>query len=575
VASRYDPWWEEVILLLAGSLPDATPLLSGVLQLPPDEGEMDLLQLPHDDLFHTDLLLAARCLTGAPRVADVGLRRRIVGAVWALLETTEYEGDRQRAAEAIVGVVGSAEQLTEVIGYIGDERRGVAARVALVDALVAHGGRNVGERLLGVLVLRSGHPDRLREQLVDAVGLLRVESAVPMLTAELAELLGQLPSSTTGSHDYYSRLGLIRAVLWALGATGAPAGIFVRTIDTYAESDSFTDIVEGIEDWWADARGSGVQEWLLGLLLRPNGWFYERWKLATVYLGMAGDPGAGVLLDAVRSRSTRDHQKVSLMVALTEYTAKGHGWAYRDALLALARDEDVIWQARWLALECLDRSPGNIEEIQPLIEARDVRVSVAAAAASAAWGTPLGLDIVRDAILDGAVPHDLRYEVGPGRSYSWPGRNSHRLAEVLSPYGDLGIAQGFFGMDLASPVTADHALGWLNELAPEAGVDLYLRLGGQGRLGIGSPTPTQVPPSRAHAVLEYTRGAGMSSEYETKSLLSVAAASADDAESVGLLLWHVRQSVGEISYDAYDLAHTVSRRARVRVLRDHTIEPLP
>ncbi|MEW1826276.1 NACHT domain-containing protein [Streptomyces sp. NPDC088196] len=575
VGCRYDPWWEEVILLLAGALPDATPLLSGVLQLPPGDGDLDLLELPTDDLFHTDLLLAARCLTGVPRVADVGLRRRIVRGVWALLETSEFDGERQRAAEAIVGVVGSEEQLTEVIGYIGDEHKGIEARAALVDALAAHGGRNVGERLMGVLAFRSALPELLRDHLISAVGLLRVESAVLILEAELTETLDRLQSRTDNSHFPFSLLSRIHGVLRALGTIGAPAGVFVRTIDAYGESDLFVDIVGGIENWSPDARDAGVQEWLLELLLRPNDWFFERWKLAAVYLNMAGDPGAGVLLEAVRSGLTIDHQKIPLMAALAEYTAKGHGSAYRDSLLALARDEELIWSVRWLALECLDHIPGDTEELRPIVEGRDVRVSVAAATTSAAWGTPLGLDIVRGAVLDGTMPHDLRYDMEPDRSHGWPGMIAHRVAEVLSPYGDLAVAQHLSDADVTSRRAVDHALGWLYALAPEAGVDLYLRLSRQEVLDIRAPSPTQVPYSRVHAVLEYTHGASASSEYDLRSLLSAAAAVADDAESVGLLLRHVRQPDHEIGGHAYDLAHTVSRRARVRVLRDHTIEPLP
>ncbi|MFJ9245940.1 hypothetical protein [Streptomyces sp. NPDC101776] len=202
---------------------------------------------------------------------------------------------------------------------------------------------------------------------------------------------------------------------------------------------------------------------------------------------------------------------------------------------------------------------------------------VAAAATSAAWGTPLGLDVVRNAILDGSVPHELRYDTGRGGFRSWPGRIARRLAETLSPYGDLGVAQHLSDVDLTSPQAVDHALGWLHALAPEAGVDLYLRLSRQGYLGLQSPAPRQVPHSRVHAVLEYTRGASTSSDHEVRSLLSAAATVADDAESISLLLWHIRWPNHEMNRHAHDLAHTASRRARVRVrvLRDHTIEPLP
>ncbi|HEY9602881.1 MAG TPA: NACHT domain-containing protein [Allocoleopsis sp.] len=68
VAHRYDPWWEEVILLLAGRMADATPLLLGILgrsiELPPEDVNRLVSTEEHlaanDDLFNSDLLLAAQ-----------------------------------------------------------------------------------------------------------------------------------------------------------------------------------------------------------------------------------------------------------------------------------------------------------------------------------------------------------------------------------------------------------------------------------------------------------------------------------------------------------------------------------
>ncbi|MGG7382472.1 hypothetical protein ACQ7B2_28235, partial [Escherichia coli] len=41
LAHRHDPWWEEVILLLAGRMADATPLLLGILGHQVDESLPD------------------------------------------------------------------------------------------------------------------------------------------------------------------------------------------------------------------------------------------------------------------------------------------------------------------------------------------------------------------------------------------------------------------------------------------------------------------------------------------------------------------------------------------------------
>jgi len=86
VAHRYDPWWEEVILLLAGRMADATPLLLGILgrptALPPEDVDRlvsaEESLAVNDDLFKSDLLLAAGCLVGTPVIRMQGLRERII-----------------------------------------------------------------------------------------------------------------------------------------------------------------------------------------------------------------------------------------------------------------------------------------------------------------------------------------------------------------------------------------------------------------------------------------------------------------------------------------------------------------
>jgi len=57
-----DPWWEEVLLLYAGQAADASSLLQTLLGSPDQSGQVVL----EDDLFHTNLILAGRCLAAHP-----------------------------------------------------------------------------------------------------------------------------------------------------------------------------------------------------------------------------------------------------------------------------------------------------------------------------------------------------------------------------------------------------------------------------------------------------------------------------------------------------------------------------
>ncbi|WP_157252505.1 NACHT domain-containing protein [Nonomuraea typhae] len=96
---RHDPWWEEVILLLAGQLHDATPLLLALLGRGPDQAETAEWLAADDDMFHNDLLLAGQCLVSTPRIRAAWLRGRIVEQVGELMLTSPHEPVSKRAAE--------------------------------------------------------------------------------------------------------------------------------------------------------------------------------------------------------------------------------------------------------------------------------------------------------------------------------------------------------------------------------------------------------------------------------------------------------------------------------------------
>ncbi|MEU6348968.1 NACHT domain-containing protein [Streptomyces sp. NPDC047072] len=572
VAARYDPWWEEVILLLAGSLPDASPLLSGLLQLEADEPRTDgrgLLLLPDDDLFHTDLLLAARCLTGSPRVADVALRREIVATVWHLLGDSLYLDEKRRAAEALVGVARSDEQLDEAIAYICDDQRDGEARLALIQALEAHGGRRVGERLLGAFSL--GGVDSvpyLREALITALGALRVEAAVPALRAELERRLRHV--SDGSRRGTWSAAKSIATVVRALGQAGAPADVFLQALERRTGLSWFEVVAAAVRDALKDTRDPGTAARLLDLLQRP----LDDEDVAGAYLDAAGEAGVRTLLNRFRSMGSG----TALLKAVRDHIAEGHGRAPRDELLALVRDNTVTIQARCLALECLDESPGDPGELDGFVRHPDASLRVAASATLAAWGVPVGLDVIRTAVVNGDVVFLDRWtsQEELDETVSTP----HRLVSVLVPYGVAGIVEDLRDrVHLPSP-DGEKARDWLYAFSPEDEVDDCLhRLSSGVHLGTYE-IPNRIPSSRAEAVFRYfqsTPSAGFGTlrrDYE--KLLTAAATAAEGVEAVA---WLVRflpgGDLGSMHFpQAHHHAYEASRRARVRVLRDGTVQPI-
>ncbi|HCJ36614.1 MAG TPA: hypothetical protein DHV65_20265, partial [Ktedonobacter sp.] len=76
---RGDPWWEEVFLLYASRVADASLLLEQLL----GKSHPSTLQ---EDIFWTNLLLAGRCLATRPTIRKASLRHEITSQLFQVLE---------------------------------------------------------------------------------------------------------------------------------------------------------------------------------------------------------------------------------------------------------------------------------------------------------------------------------------------------------------------------------------------------------------------------------------------------------------------------------------------------------
>ncbi len=83
IQRRDNPWWEEALFLYAGRVADAGPLLQQLLgTIRPDSVQ--------DDLFHTDLILAGRCLVAYPTIRQAPLREEVITRLFRVLSSTRY-----------------------------------------------------------------------------------------------------------------------------------------------------------------------------------------------------------------------------------------------------------------------------------------------------------------------------------------------------------------------------------------------------------------------------------------------------------------------------------------------------
>jgi hypothetical protein len=149
------------------------------------------------------------------------------------------------------------------------------------------------------------------------------------------------------------------------------------------------------------------------------------------------------------------------------------------------------------------------------------------------------------------------------------------------PYGVTGIVEELRARVVLPSPDGVKARDWLFAFSPEDEVDYCLYRLSSGEHLEPYEIPNDIPQSRAEAVFRYfqsTPSAGFGAlrrDYE--KLLTVAAAAAEGPESV---VWLIRFLPGgdldSMHFpQAHHHAYEASRRARVRVLRDGTVRPIP
>jgi hypothetical protein len=113
---RHQPWWEEVLLLLAGRSTDASQLLLAILGRESDEPPADGEPLAvDDDVLHQDLIFAGRCLAGAPRIRIRWLRTAILDELFRLAVHVRDDGP-SAAISALAGA--GSEGRKKLIEYL-------------------------------------------------------------------------------------------------------------------------------------------------------------------------------------------------------------------------------------------------------------------------------------------------------------------------------------------------------------------------------------------------------------------------------------------------------------------------
>jgi HEAT repeat protein/GTPase SAR1 family protein len=173
---RGDPWWEEVLLLYAGHVPDASLLLKKLM------GQDTELPL-QEDIFHTNLLLAGRCLESHPVVRQTTLREEITTGLYDMLKQSPYTLMRQKAAETLVGI-GGAEVNMRLGRMLYNEQIDLAVRNNIANAFSTSNDRSIVPNLLTLLSNKQKNP-LVRQSVANSLGILGDRSIAPTLLSLL------------------------------------------------------------------------------------------------------------------------------------------------------------------------------------------------------------------------------------------------------------------------------------------------------------------------------------------------------------------------------------------------------
>ncbi len=291
---RNNPWWEEVLLLYAGLLPNASRLLERLL----DQSEAPSEARP-TELFHTDLLLAGRCLAASAVVRQVALRENIITRLFTLLQNSPYSLIHQHAAETLIEIGGATVQ-NRLLALLSNQQIDLNVRMSIAKAL-----GDLGERAMA-------------PQLITLLSNERIDLNVRMSIAETLGDLGeramasQLVDLLLNQHlDPHVRMRIAKA----LGNLGEHA-VASQLLALLSNQEMNVSVRESIAEALGALGARAVVPQLLALLSNAQMNVFVRMSIALA-LGALGERSvAPRLVDLLSDAQVDTHVRMSIALAL-------------------------------------------------------------------------------------------------------------------------------------------------------------------------------------------------------------------------------------------------------------------
>jgi HEAT repeat protein len=138
-----EPWWEEVILLVARYTRDASLSLQIFLQKNDKKSFEEII-------FHTDLILAGHYMTSSSCVKSTSLQDEITDRLFVTLKKTPYSLTRQQIISTLIEIH-TQEVSNRLKGLLCDQQVDKNVQELTVDALEISGDSSIGSYLLDLL----------------------------------------------------------------------------------------------------------------------------------------------------------------------------------------------------------------------------------------------------------------------------------------------------------------------------------------------------------------------------------------------------------------------------------------
>jgi len=388
---RDDPWWEEVLLFYAGRISDASVLVQHLLRLTPTH----LLQ---DDLFHTNLILAGRCLAAAdPTVRHHALSQEVVTRLFQVLKTTRYALTQAQVAETLTEL-GDTTVNAQLVQLLSDEQLDPSVRQRIAEALERLGERSIVLQL--VPLLSEEHLDaRVRQSITEALRQLGERSSlwrlIPLLSDERVE--PRLRQSIAVAFEHVEERSIApqlvqvlsdekldshmrQSIAEALGQLGERS-IAPQLVQVLSDEQITWPVRESITYALRELGERSIAPQLVQLLSDEQLNTYVRQRIAEA-LGQLGERSvAPQLVQLLSDRQLNPRVRVSTAVGLAQLGER----SIAPQLLQLLTDRKLDQSVRQSSAEALGRSGDRsmVPQLVQLVSDRKLDQSVRATIAHA------------------------------------------------------------------------------------------------------------------------------------------------------------------------------------------------